>query len=369
MSIACDARALVGPLTGVGTWTEQVMGGLARTADQRILLAASRAIDLPAGLELANIDLLPPPRLPIPGTLWLHTWLSWRLAQTDARVWVASLGVVPRRCPVPAVAVVHDLTPLTHPHRHTFTNRFCFNTYIEESLDRASAVVVGSKATEEAVLAHFPWVRPRLRFITYGVDSWFSPAPADDNGAGIRDRFSNRRPYLLHLGTLEPRKGLPTLVAAWEQLQRMLPDPPDLVLAGAAGWDTGPLLQQIDRSPYRERIHRPGYVSRDDARGLLRHAAVFVLPSEAEGFGLPLAESISCGTPSVASDISPLREVAGGAALLAPVGDAEGLARTIVRALEPQTRSRLVQAANRRAPELRWQPVVEAWRELLEELG
>jgi glycosyltransferase involved in cell wall biosynthesis len=368
MSIACDARALVGPLTGVGTWTEQVMGGLARTGDHRILLAASRVIDLPSGLALANVELLPPPRLTIPGTLWLHTWLGWQLAQTDARVWVASLGIVPRRCPVPAVAVVHDLTPLTHPHRHTFANRFCFNTYIEESLDRACAVVVGSRATEEAVLAHFPWVEPRLRFITYGVDTWYSPAPADDDGAGTRDRFSHGRPYLLHLGTIEPRKGLPTLVAAWEHLQGLLPDPPDLVLAGAAGWDTGPLLQQIDRSPYRHRIHLPGYVSRDDARGLLRHTAVFILPSEAEGFGLPLAEAISCGAPSVASDISPLREVAGDAALLAPVGDAGGFARTIAQALEPQTRSRLVQAAEQRAPDLRWQPVVKSWQELFEEL-
>lgn len=344
------------------------MGGLARTGEHRILLAASRAIDLPAGLRLANVELLPPPRPTIPGTLWLHTWLAWQLAGTDASVWVASLGIVPRRCPVPAVAVVHDLTPLTHPHRHTLANRFCFNTYIEESLDRASAVVVGSRATEEAVKAHFPWVEPRLHFITYGVDSWFSPAPVDDDGYATRERFSNGRPYLLHLGTIEPRKGLPTLVAAWERLHSLLANPPDLVLAGAAGWETGQLLRQIDRSPYRERIHRPGYVSRDDARGLLRHAAVFVLPSEAEGFGLPLAEAISCGAPSVASDISPLREVAGDAALLAPVGDARGLARAIAQALEPQTRARLVQAASRRAPNLRWEPVVTAWHKLLVEL-
>jgi glycosyltransferase involved in cell wall biosynthesis len=340
------------------------MGGLAR-AGNKVLLAASRAIELPAGLVHAKVDLLPPPRLPIPGTLWLHTWLGWQLAHTGAKVWIGSLAIVPRRCPVPAVAMVHDLTPLTHPHRHTFANRFCFNTYIEESLDRASAVVVGSRATEEVVLELFPWVEPRLQLISYGVDSWFSPAPADDDGNSIRDRFSNGRPYLLHLGTLEPRKGLPTLVAAWEQLQRLLPDPPDLVLAGAAGWQTGPLLQQIDRSRHRARVHLPGYVSREDARGLLRHAAVFTLPSEAEGFGLPLAEAISCGTPCVASDISPLQEVAGDAALLAPVGDADSLARIIARALEPDVRDRLVQAAVRRAPGLRWHPVVRAWQELL----
>jgi glycosyltransferase involved in cell wall biosynthesis len=138
------------------------------------------------------------------------------------------------------------------------------------------------------------------------------------------------------------------------------------VLAGAPGWDTAPLLARIDSSPRREHIHRPGYVNRELARALLRHTACFVLASEAEGFGLPLAEAISCGAPSVASAIPSLHEAGGEACLFARVGDADAFAAQIARALRPQVAEELRQAARRQAPKLRWPPVVAAWRRLLE---
>ena len=115
----------------------------------------------------------------------------------------------------------------------------------------------------------------------------------------------------------------------------------------------------------RDHIHLAGYVGRDEARDLLRHAEVFVLASEAEGFGLPLAEAISCGTPSVASDIPPLREAGGSAALFAPPGDPAALAVAIEHALQPEAARGLRRQAAERAPSLRWEPVIDAWHELL----
>jgi len=365
MNIACDARCLVGSHTGVATWLTEVASGLAQRHGTAITLAASKAIDVPQRLRDVGVSSLPPPRPAIPGTLWLHTLLPHQLSRLEADVFLASLGVVPRRCPVPAVAMVHDITPRTHPRHHTLANRFCFNAYLEESLDRADAVVVGSAATEDELLEHLPFVRHKLTRIPYGVDRFFSPAPAGDDGTATRVRFAAGRSYLLHLGTLEPRKGLRTLVEAFELLHRTMPDQPDLVLAGGLGWGTGPILAAIESSPVRHHIHLVGYVTREQARDLLRHAGAFVLASEAEGFGLPLAEAISCGTPSVASDIAPLREAAAGAALLAPPGDPVALAAAIGRALEPTTATELRRRAADRAPGLRWEPAVDAWHELL----
>lgn len=368
MSIACDARALIGPSTGIGTWTTQIAGGLARGGNEKVLLAASKHIDLPPALRHEQIEVLPTPALPVPGTVWLHTTLPRQLQASGARVWIASLAIVPRRCPIPAVAVVQDLTPRTHPHRHTLANRFCFNAYLEESLESASAVVAASKATHELLGATFPWIEPRLHLIPNGVDPYFSPPPEGDDGSRARRSFSRERPYLLYLGTLEPRKGIITLIDAWERLRLRGDSPAEglaLVLAGKPGWETGPLLRRIASSPFAEDIHRPGYVSRSDARDLLRHAAVFVLASEAEGYGLPLAEALSCGTPAVASDIPPLREVAGDAALLTPVGDAAALADAISAALEPNGARRLRCRALVRARSLRWEPAVSAWQRLL----
>ena len=366
MNIACDARSLVGRRTGVATWLTEVAAGLARRPGRTVSLAASKPFELPGPLESAGVRQLPPPRPPIPGTLWLHTLLPHELARCGADVFIASLAVVPRRCPLPAVAMVHDITPRTHPHRHTLANRFCFNAYLEESLERAAVVVAGSAATEAALLEHLPFVRSKLERISYGVDAFFSPAPAGDDGAAARDRFSSGRPYLLHLGTLEPRKGLGDLVRAYELLRGRLADPPELVIAGAAGWGTGPILAAIEASPVRRHIHLPGYVTREQARELLRHAEAFVLASEAEGFGLPLAEAISCGTPAVASDIAALREAGGDAALFTPPGDPAALAAAIGQALAPEAAAELRRRAAARAPVLRWEPVVEAWDALLE---
>ncbi len=365
MNIACDARALVGPPTGVGTWTTQVMAGLARDPAHRILLASTRPVTLHEPLRRVGVETTPPTRFPWPGTLWLHSVLAGHLEVSRADVFIGALGVLPRRCPAPGVVVVHDLTPRTHPHRHTFANRFCFNAYLEESLDTAAGVVAVSNATAAQLLETFPWVRNRLVVIPNGVDPFYSPPGADDDGEEIQRRHADGHPYILHLGTLEPRKGLLSLIDAWEGLHTDLTNPPDLVLAGGEGWHTGPLHRRIARSRWRSSIHLPGYVSQEDARSLMRHAAVFVLASEAEGFGLPLAEAIACGAPCVATDIPSLRETGGEAAMYTARGNAQELAETILHALEPDVTPLMRERSAERAEALGWKPVIRAWEGLL----
>ncbi len=366
MNIGCDGRALVGPRTGVGTWTEQVMGGLAGSGIGRVFVAASKTVGLTPGGEDENLCPVAPPKWPTLGPLWLNTTVPGLARRLELDVWIGSLAILPWNSPVPTVSMVHDLTPRTHPHRHTVANRIVFRLFLERSLKTAEVVVAGSEATRAEILSAFPWVEPKLERIGYGVDAWFSPGPPGDDGAATRERFAGGRPYVLHLGTIEPRKGITDLVAAWESLVEGREEAPDLVIAGKAGWQTEPILERIKAAPFAERIHLPGYVSREESRELLRHAAAFVLASEAEGFGLPLAEAVSCGTPAVASDIPVLRESGGDAVLYSPVTDPEALAGALAEALDPDVATRLRARAAVRAPELRWGPVVDAWVELLE---
>lgn len=369
MNIACDGRALIGPLTGVGRWTVEVASGLVGRWGHHVVLAASKPFDLPVRLRHPAVGALPTPAIPWPGTLWLHTALPAALHRSGVDVYLAPLAIVPRRCPVPAVAVVHDVTPRTHPHRHTLANRFCFNAYLEESLDRAAVVVASSRGTEDLLRQLVPRARRRVVRIPLGVDASFRPPHPDDDGDRVRRRFAAGRRYILHLGTLEPRKGLLDLVGAWERLAGRGDEPPDLVLAGVRGWGWKAIAARLATSSRSERIHLPGYVSDEDAVALLQHAEVFVLASEAEGWGLPLGEAIACGTPCVASDIPPLREVAGDAALFAPAGDPDALARAVAAAIEPAAARALRERAAARAPALRWEPVVDRWHELLTEVA
>jgi glycosyltransferase involved in cell wall biosynthesis len=365
MNIGCDGRALVGPRTGVGTWTEQVVSGLAGSGVGRVFVAASKTVGITPGMEDENLCPVSPPRWPTLGPLWLNTTVPRLVRRLDLDVWIGSLAILPWSSPVPAVSMVHDLTPRTHPHHHTVANRIVYRLLLERSLKTARVVVAGSEATRAEILAAFPWVEGKLERIGYGVDEWFSPAPNGDDGAAVRERFAGGRPYVLHLGTIEPRKGIADLVTAWETLVAGKADAPDLVIAGKAGWRTGPILDRIRTSSFAERIHLPGYVSREEARELLRHAEVFALASEAEGFGLPLAEAVSCGTPAVASDIPVLREAGGDAAVYSPAGDPEALAGALADALDHDVATRLRARAAERAPGLRWEPVVDAWAGLL----
>lgn len=365
MNIGCDGRALVGPRTGVGVWTERIAGGLAMAGAGKIHLAATRAIELADEEVPPGLEAVPPPRRPVLGPVWLNTAVPRLVRSLELDVWIGSLAILPVRCPAPMVAMVHDLTPLTVPSRHTLRNRLVFRLLLKPSLRVATVVVAGTAATAEEVRTAYPWVEDKMIEIGYGVDEWYSPAPEDDDGSKTRRRFSAGRPYILHLGTLEPRKGIQTVVEAWERLGDEQPDPPDLVIAGGRGWGTGPILDRIRSSTAADRIHLPGYVERSDARDLLRHAEVFVLASEAEGFGLPLAESISCGTPAVASDLPVLREAAGSAAVFCRVGDPLSFSDGLRAALDPDTAGELRRTALERASGMRWGPVVDRWAELV----
>ena len=362
MRIALDARPLLGPRTGVGVWLEELLRGLAATTDWTFVLFLPRDGDDLGVADLASRTELLAPTRPLPGTLWLAT-VAAGLVDGRADAYVGTLAVLPRRLRLPSALVIHDLTPRTRPADHTMANRFCFNAYFEESVAAADLVVCVSAATRERLAGVMPAQARAARVIRHGVDPFFSPE-ATSAGA-TRGRFADGRRFIVQLGTLEPRKGVATLVAAHGRLLGRSGDAPDLVLAGGPGWGGAWLADALAGHPEPRRVHCPGYVSREEARALLRHAEAVVVASEEEGYGLPLAEALACGAACVASDAPALQEVAAGAALTFPAGDRDALAATIAAATSPARQPALRAAALRRAAELSWAEPLAAWRELL----
>lgn len=246
---------------------------------------------------------------------------------------------MPERAKVPRVVTVHDLTFLDHPEWHERFKVPVFRRAIRVAAERADAVVCVSHATAARLEA---LCRPRapVHVVPHGVDhARFHPLPEGSGGGAESERdlawlgrLGVRAPYVAFVGTIEPRKGLPTLVAAFDRVASRHSEL-SLVLAGGGGWGEAPLDAAMAASPFADRIHRTGYVADDAVPALLRHAAVVACPAWQEGFGLPALEALACGAPLVTTAGSAMAEVVGDAAWLVAAGDSAALADALEEAL------------------------------------
>lgn len=357
MKVGIDARALLTEKTGIGVYTEQIVRHLARDAELELHLFTPRELKPPSGLP-ANVRFHSDRHRF--GTVWVQTHLPGRLLREECDVFLAPVTIAPSRVGIPSVPVVHDLTPLVHPEWHRRKVVVAFLPWIEKTLDRAARIIAVSQATARDLARRFPETASRIAVVENGVDSRFAPGGSGEADEELRRKYAKGNRFILHLGTLEPRKNIQTLVAACERLWRDKRSRPDLLLAGGAGWKSAPLLARIARSPFRDKIHRIGYVPADLAPSLYRAAEVFCYPSYSEGFGLPVAEAMACGTAAVISKDEALLETAGGAASSASADDPLALAEALARVLEePGAREEHVRRGLLRASTLRWSSSAE----------
>ena len=225
-----------------------------------------------------------------------------------------------------ALVTVHDLTTVHYPElADGFT--LAYPDLVRRALRRGAWVHTPSAFVRDEVIEHLGADPDRVVAIAHGV-----PAAADGGDPGAGAALAGGDRYVLAVGTVEPRKDLPTLVAAFDDLAAADPDL-RLVIAGADGWGADALTSALDAARHRDRVVRLGWVDDAGRAALVRDAAVFAYPSLYEGFGLPPVEAMAAGVPVVATRAGSLPEVCGdGADLVAP-GDAAALAAALGRVL------------------------------------
>jgi glycosyltransferase involved in cell wall biosynthesis len=215
--------------------------------------------------------------------------------------------------------MIHDLSFIRHPHLLRPANRFYLRTITRLSARRARRVIVNSHATHREVETLLGVPTERIDVTLLGVSPTYRPLPDNKVDAFRRANDLPER-FILYVGTLEPRKNIPTLLRAFAALPQK---DVGLVLVGGRGWLYHAVESTIEELGLYPRIIRPGYVA-DDLLPLWYNAAtVFAYPSLYEGFGMPLLEAMACGTPVVAADSTSLPEAVGrdGAGMLAPPQD------------------------------------------------
>ncbi|WP_211374101.1 glycosyltransferase family 1 protein [Cellulomonas fimi] len=329
MRITLDATPLLGPRTGVGRYVQHLVDELPAAIARRGLDAEVRATTwtargarltgLPAGITQAG------PRVParLLRELWRRTSLppiEALVGRTD--VFHGTNFTSPPTRRAREVVTVHDLTYVEHAGTVSRAS-LLYRELVPRALDRGALVVTPSETVATAVRAHYALPADRVRATPLGVDrGWFDATPPDPAWLDVRGL---PREYVVFVGSLDPRKNLPTLLAAHARALAADAGVPALVLAGPAGREHSLTAQ--------DGVHVTGWLEDDELRSLVAGSRALALPSLDEGFGLPVLEALACGRPVVVSDIPALREVAGPLAHAAPPSDPDALAGALLAAL------------------------------------
>lgn len=264
---------------------------------------------------------------------WEQATLPSALSRLGADVFHAPANILPSGLRCASVVTVHDLAFLRYPEFFRPSRRLYQRWFTARSVRRASRIVAVSESTRQDLieLLHVP--EERIDVIYPGIPADFRPIEDEQQINAFRERHHLPARYLLFLGTLEPRKNLTTLLEAYAALRAADPDAPALVIAGAKGWYYDTLFARVHTLKLEQAVTFAGYVTREEQPLWYAGAEVFIYPSWYEGFGIPVAEALACGTPTITSNVSSLPEAAGPVALQVAPGDAEGLARAMHRVL------------------------------------
>jgi glycosyltransferase involved in cell wall biosynthesis len=292
------------------------------------------------------------PALRIP---WEQLVQPLTLARDRADLHHGLAYAVPLLWPGPSVVTVYDLSFLRFPELFNRGNRVYLAAMTRLAVRRARRVITISEHARRECVALLGLPAEKL-VVTYpAADATFRPLPPAEVAA-FRARRGLPESFILYLGTLEPRKNLPTLVRAYAELRRTTRLPHRLVIAGGVGWQFSDAFAAVRELGLERDVLFPGYVPGDEQALWYNAAALFIYPSRYEGFGLPALEALACGVPTIVSNAASLPEVVGDAALQVDPNDPAALARAMSMVLEdPERQAALRAAGPARAASFTWQ--------------
>ena len=268
----------------------------------------------------------------------------------------------------PFSLIIYDLSFVIAPDTVQEGYRNWLVRNVPRSIERAGSIVVPSESVRAEVLEHYPAADGKIVVASPGVDRATFRPTAPEAQAAARARFGLPDRYFLFVGTLQPRKNLLRLLAAYRALAPEVREREALVLVGMKGWRDDSIRAELEQlSADGVRVHWPGYVATTDLPALYSGATALVWPSLYEGFGMPILEAMACGAPVITSDCSSMPEAAGGAALLVDPTDVDALSAAMLRVSTDDALARELTGRGRaRAARANWRDTASRVLEALE---
>ena len=375
MKIAIDANELaISQNTGVKVYTKEIIKALAGIdKENEYLLYLGEKCDNLYSIIGQNRNFIfksSKSRLPF----WTYILFPAAIKKDKPDILFMPIQTVPFfRKPkgIKIVVTVHDLAFLIFPDHFTAKDRFLLDFHTRRAINLADVVITPSLRTKKDIIKFYGNVGNKIKIVYHGARSGFSAE------GGVRnDEPVVKQPYVLFVGTVQPRKNIARLIEAFEKVKsgnracnfRYISNL-KLVIAGARGWLAQNTYEKAKKSKFSGDIIFTGNVSGDELARLYRYAEIFVLPSLYEGFGLPLLEAMKCGLPCVVSQNSSLVEIARDAVCYIDPFNADDMAEKINSLLsKPDFQKELSKKGLERSKKFSWNVSASRHKEVFESL-
>jgi glycosyltransferase involved in cell wall biosynthesis len=365
MRIGLDVTSALTQGGGIGRYTRELVRALAALDNGRFTLHlfAAKQIAPPAVPDPLPVA----PHIQLNAAPLDESWLYrlWYRARLPAPVqWVTGpldlfhspdFVLPPTSGRIPTLLTVHDLSFVHYPAVYPAKLVSYLNRVVPWSVRRATHVLADSEATRQDLMAVWQVPPEKVTVLYSGVDEQFRPVADEGAITAVRARYQlDDTPYLLTVGTVQPRKNYQMLIRAFAPIAAVWPH--NLYIAGGKGWLYEAMMQEVEQQGLTGRVRFLGFVDDADLPALYSGATLFLFPSLYEGFGLPLLEAMGCGLPVISSDASSLPEVAGETAVLLPPHQPQPWTDAMQTLLaDPSRRQQLRAAGLRRAAQFSWQ--------------
>lgn len=370
MKVAVELQPCCGKRSGIGNYTYELArrmedaGGLSfqgnvfnflHRSDNR---AALSGIKMPIA-EQASMT------YGVYRRIWGILPLDYRKMFPPADLSIFFNYIVPPGVSGKVVSVIYDMTCFRYPETMDRRNRRRLHQGLSRSVARSDHVITISAFSRREISSLMGVPEEQISVVPCAPSLAEGCAPFE----ALADRLQLRRPFLLYVGTIEPRKNLTRLIQAFARLKAEHRIPHQLVLAGGKGWGTEEIYQSAETSPYRADILFPGFLSNEEKNTLYQQADAFVFPSLYEGFGMPPLEAMAWDCPVVCSRAASLPEIVGDAAELVEPLDEADIANGIWKVLSDGAyAARLVEKGHARVKRFTWEASADRLRQICREV-